>query len=92
MLAFAVLRIIGGVTVARPTFIAALSVHVPQARQDVTTGVMTDIASPVLAGLIPGSGLNDLRIGTSGAIALTDVFVARLPLSQADPESRRPGA
>ena len=90
-LAFAVLCISGGVALARPTFMAALSVHVPRQRQGVVMGAMqslvavTDIASPVLAGLILGFGLYGLWIGAAVAIALAGAVVARTCLPRVDP-------
>lgn len=57
-LAFAVLCVSTGVALARPTFVAALSVHVPRQRQGVVMGAtqslvaLTDTVSPVVAGVI----------------------------------------
>ena len=90
-LAFAVLCVSGGVALARPTFMAALSVHVPRGRQGVVMGAVqalvavTDIASPVLAGLILGFGLYGLWIGAAVSIALAGALVARTCLPRMDP-------
>ncbi|NDW06165.1 MFS transporter [Jiella pacifica] len=89
-LAFAVLCISTGVALARPTFMAALSVQVPQERQGVVMGTMqslvavTDIASPVAAGSILGLGLYGAWIGAVVAIALTGAFIARTHLRRED--------
>lgn len=82
-LAFAVLCVSTGVALARPTFVAALSVHVPRQRQGVVMGsiqslvAVTDIASPVLAGLIVGQGLYGAWTGAVVAIALAGAVIAR---------------
>jgi len=82
-LAFAVLCVSTGVALARPTFVAALSVHVPRQRQGVVMGTIqslvavTDIASPVLAGLVVGQGLYGAWIGAVVAVALTGAAIAR---------------
>lgn len=82
-LAFAVLCVSTGVALARPTFVAALSVHVPRRRQGVVMGsiqslvAVTDIASPVLAGLVVGQGLYGAWIGAVVAVALTGAAIAR---------------
>jgi len=89
-LAFAVLCISTGVALARPTFMAALSVQVPQERQGVVMGTIqslvavTDIASPVVAGFILGLGLYGSWIGAVVAIALTGAFIARTRLRRED--------
>lgn len=89
-LAIAVLCVSTGVALARPTFMAALSVQVPQERQGVVMGTIqslvavTDIVSPVLAGLILGLGLYGAWIGTVVAIALTGAFIARRRLRRED--------
>jgi len=89
-LAFAVLCISTGVALARPTFMAALSVQVPHERQGVVMGTLqslvavTDIASPVVAGFILGLGLYGAWIGAVVAIALTGAFIARTFLRRED--------
>lgn len=87
MLAFAVLCISIGDALAKPTYLAALSVHVPPERQGVVMGTgqalvaATDIASPILAGFILGLGLYGAWIGAVAAIAITGAVIAatRLP-------------
>jgi DHA1 family tetracycline resistance protein-like MFS transporter len=96
-LAFAVLCISTGDALAKPTYLAALSVHVPSGRQGVVMGTgqalvaVTDIASPVLAGLILGWGLYGVWIGAVVAIAIIGAVIAatRLP-RQGDPETTVP--
>jgi len=93
MLAFAVFCISTGVALARPTFMAALSVHVPQQRQGVVMGTaqalvaVTDIISPVLAGFILGLSLYGTWIGAVVAIAMTGAVMARSRLPRVDPET-----
>lgn len=90
-LALAVVCISSGVALARPTFLAALSVHVPQQRQGIVMGTaqslvaVTDIITPVLAGLILGQGLYGAWIGAVVAVALMGAVIARR-LPAADPE------
>ncbi|WP_027994020.1 MFS transporter [Sinorhizobium meliloti] len=86
-LAFAVLCVSTGDALAKPTYIAALSNRVPSDRQGVVIGTgqalgaMTDIVSPVLAGIILGLGFYGAWIGAVVAIALAGAVVAatRLP-------------
>ena len=93
-LALAVLCISTGVALARPTFIAALSVHVPRQRQGVVMGsfqslvAVTDIVTPAIAGAILGQSLYGAWIGTVVAIALTGAVIARSRLPKVDPEAR----
>lgn len=96
-LAFAVLCVSTGVALARPTFVAALSVHVPQQRQGVVMGAtqslvaVTDIVTPVLAGVILGQAWYGAWIGAVVAIALAGALIARSRLPRIDPETRIPG-
>ena len=75
VLAFAVLCISTGDALAKPTYLAALSVHVPPERQGVVMGAgqalvaVTDITAPVLAGFILGMGLYGVWIGAAVAMA-----------------------
>ncbi|MBB5664691.1 MFS family permease [Rhizobium leguminosarum] len=97
-LAFSVLLISTGVALARPTFVAALSVHVPQQRQGVVMGAtqslvaVTDIVTPVLAGFILGQGLYGAWIGVLVAITLIGAVIARSRLPRIDPETKAAGA
>lgn len=97
-LALAVLCISTGVALARPTFIAALSVHVPQRRQGVVMGsfqslvAVTDIVTPAIAGFILGHGLYGAWIGAVLAIAMTGAIIAASRLPRVDPEANATGA
>ncbi|MBY2924894.1 MFS transporter [Rhizobium leguminosarum] len=96
-LAFAVLCISTGVALARPTFVAALSVHVPQQRQGIVMGAtqslvaVTDIVTPVLAGLILGQSLYGAWIGAVVVIALVGAVIARSRMPAIDPETSAAG-
>ena len=87
ILAFAVLCVSTGDALAKPTYIAALSSHVPSDRQGVVIGAgqalgsMTDVVSPVLAGIILGFGVYEAWIGAVVAVALAGAIIAatRLP-------------
>lgn len=91
MLALAVLCVSTGAALARPTFLAALSVHVPRQRQGMVMGAfqslvaVTDIMSPMLAGLIVGQRLYGVWIGAVVTITLVGAGLARgrLPLAEA---------
>lgn len=95
-LAFAVLCISTGDALAKPTYLAALSVHVPSERQGVVMGTgqalvaVPDIASPVLAGLILGWDLYGAWLGAVVAIAITGAVIAaiHLPRGTITPGSR----
>ncbi|WP_234843419.1 MFS transporter [Sinorhizobium meliloti] len=86
-LAVAVLCVSAGDALAKPTYIAALSNHVPSDRQGVVIGTgqalgaMTDIVSPVVAGIILGFGFYGAWIGAVVSVALVGAVVAatRLP-------------
>ncbi|MEV7085643.1 MFS transporter [Streptomyces sp. NPDC093085] len=90
-LALAVLCVSTGVALARPTFMAALSVHVPPDRQGVVMGASqslvaaTDVVTPVLAGLILGARLYEAWIGAVVAIALAAALIARFGLTERRP-------
>lgn len=97
-LAFAVLCVSTGDALAKPTYIAALSNRVPSDRQGVVIGTgqalgaMTDIVSPVLAGIILGLGFYGAWIGAVVAIALAGAVVAatRLPHMVSDGQRVHP--
>ncbi|GGE32344.1 MFS transporter [Agaricicola taiwanensis] len=82
VLAFAILCISTGDALAKPTYLAALSVHVPPGRQGAVMGAgqalvaVTDIVSPVLAGFILGLGFYAAWIGAVVAIAITGAMIA----------------
>lgn len=83
MLALAVLCVSTGVALARPTFVAALSVRVPAERQGVVMGATqslvaaTDIVTPVLAGLILGESLYGAWIAVVMTVAVLGGVLAR---------------
>lgn len=83
MLAVAVLCVSTGVALARPTFVAALSIRVPSERQGVVMGATqslvaaTDIVTPVLAGLILGESLYGAWIAVVLTIAVLGGILAR---------------
>lgn len=87
VLAFAVLCVSTGDALAKPTYLAALSVHVPPERQGVVIGAaqaligVTDIVSPVLGGFILGYALYGVWIGVAVAATLVGatVMIAQLP-------------
>ncbi|QOG07411.1 MFS transporter [Aureimonas sp. OT7] len=92
-LALAVLCVSTGVALARPTFIAALSVHVSPSHQGVVMGsfqslvAVTDIVTPAIAGFILGQNLYGAWIGAVVAIAITGAVIARTRLPKVDPET-----
>lgn len=87
VLALAVLLISTGDALAKPTYLAALSVHVPPQRQGVVLGAaqslvaVADIVSPVLGGFILGYALYSVWIGAAVAMAVAGaiITVIRLP-------------
>ncbi|WP_141589979.1 MFS transporter [Myxococcus sp. AB056] len=92
VLAFAVLCVSTGDALAKPTYLAALSVQVPPERQGVVMGAaqaliaVTDILSPVLGGFILGYALYGVWIGVAMAVALAGVAVTIARLPKSDPE------
>lgn len=91
--AFAILCVSFGDAMARPTYFAALSVHVPQNRQGIIMGTtqsliaVTDIVSPVMAGFILGQALYRLWIGTIIAFVAAAATLAWMRLPRTDPET-----
>lgn len=83
MLAVAVLCVSTGVALARPTFVAGLSVRVPSERQGVVMGATqslvaaTDIVTPVLAGLVLGQNLYGAWIAVVLTVAVLGAVLAR---------------
>lgn len=83
MLAVALLCVSTGVALARPTFVAALSIRVPSERQGVVMGATqslvaaTDIITPILAGLILGESLYGAWIAVVLTIAVLGGVLAR---------------
>jgi DHA1 family tetracycline resistance protein-like MFS transporter len=87
VLVVAVLCVSTGDALAKPTYLAALSIHVPSQRQGVVLGAaqslvaVTDIVAPVLAGFILGYALYSVWIGIATAVAIIGglITVTRLP-------------
>jgi len=87
VLVLAVLFVSTGDALAKPTYLAALSIHVPSQRQGVVLGAaqslvaVTDIIAPVLGGFILGYALYSLWIGLALTVAITGAVIAaaRLP-------------
>lgn len=82
VLALAVLCVSTGDALAKPTYLAAISVHVPPQRQGVVMGAaqslvaVADIVSPVLGGFILGYALYGVWIGIAVAMALAGALTA----------------
>lgn len=91
VLAFAVVCVGAADALAKPTYLAALSVHVPAQRQGVVMGsvqaliAVADAASPVVGGFILGYALYGVWIGVALAVALAGAVVtlARLRVDKA---------
>lgn len=87
VLLLAVFCVSTGDALAKPTYMAALSNHVPLQRQGAVLGAaqslvgVADIASPVLGGFILGYALYGVWIGFAVATAITGALLAatRLP-------------
>jgi MFS family permease len=92
-LALAVLCVSTGDAMAKPTYLAALSVHVPGNRQGVvmgsaqSLGAFTDIASPLIGGLILGQKLYGVWIGLAMGVAAIGAMLAAVKLPATDPET-----
>lgn len=95
LLALAVLCVSTGDAMAKPTYLAALSVHVPENRQGVvmgfaqSLGALTDIASPLIGGLILGHKLYGVWIGLAIAVAAIGAVLTAARLPSTDPETRK---
>lgn len=93
VLAIAVLCVSMGDALAKPTYLAALSVHVSSQRQGVVMGTaqaliaVTDVVSPVLGGFILGYSLYGVWIGAAVAVVLAGVTVTIAGLPNGDPGS-----
>ncbi|WCK05771.1 MFS transporter [Agrobacterium tumefaciens] len=87
VLVIAVVCVSIGDALAKPTYLAALSVHVPSERQGVVLGAaqslvaVADIIAPVLGGFILGYALYSLWISIAVVVAITGAAIAaaRLP-------------
>lgn len=95
LLALAVLCVSTGDAMAKPTYLAALSVHVPENRQGVvmgsaqSLGALTDIVSPLIGGFILGHKLYGVWIGLAIAVAAIGAVLAAARLPSTDPETRK---
>lgn len=82
VLPFAVLCVSIGDALAKPTYLAALSVHVPPERQGIVMGTgqalvaVTDVISPAFAGLILGWSFYEAWIGAVVAVTVIGATVA----------------
>ncbi len=93
---FAILCVSVGDALARPTFFSALSVHAPRERQGIVIGTtqaliaITDVVSPVLAGVLIGQAL--YGVWTGGVVAFVAIAAAiawtRLPPTEPEIEER----
>lgn len=93
VLVLAILCVSFGDAMARPTFFSALSVHAPQERQGIVIGTtqsliaLTDVASPVFAGLLIGQALYGLWTGVIIALVALSAAIAWRHLPAMDPET-----
>lgn len=94
LLALAVLCVSTGDAMAKPTYLAALSVHVPGNRQGVvmgsaqSLGALTDVVSPLIGGFILGHKLYGVWIGLAISVAAIGALLAAVRLPSTDPEKR----
>lgn len=88
MLIFAIVCISIADALAKPTYLAALSVHVSPARQGIVIGTaqaliaIADFISPVLGGLVLGYALYGVWIGIAIAVAIIGLVTAMIYLSK----------
>lgn len=81
-----------GDALAKPTYLAAMSIHVPARRQGVVFGAtqallaLTDVVSPVLGGFILGYALYGVWIGIAVAVALAGAALTISRLPKGDPK------
>ncbi|MDR6820779.1 MFS family permease [Neorhizobium sp. 2083] len=87
MLVLAVLCVSTGDALAKPTYLAALSIHVPSQRQGVILGAaqslvaVADIIAPVVGGFMLGYALYSVWLGIAVTVAVIGALIAlaRLP-------------
>ncbi|ECU6487063.1 MFS transporter [Salmonella enterica] len=88
VLIFAIVCISIADALAKPTYLAALSVHVSPARQGIVIGTaqaliaIADFISPVLGGLVLGYALYGVWIGIAIAVAIIGLVTAMIYLSK----------
>ncbi|EDH6721795.1 MFS transporter, partial [Salmonella enterica subsp. enterica serovar Heidelberg] len=88
VLIFAIVCISIADALAKPTYLAALSVHVSPARQGIVIGTaqaliaIADFISPVLGGLVLGYALYGVWIGIAISVAIIGLVTAMIYLSK----------
>lgn len=96
VLIFAIVCISAADALAKPTYLAALSVHVSSDRQGVVIGTaqaliaIADFISPILGGFILGYALYGVWIGTAIAVAIIGLATAITCLSTRAPIMAKP--
>ncbi|EBB6670729.1 MFS transporter, partial [Salmonella enterica] len=91
VLIFAIVCISIADALAKPTYLAALSVHVSSARQGIVIGTaqaliaIVDFISPVLGGFILGYALYGVWIGIAFTVAIIGLVTAMTYLSKNSP-------
>ncbi len=88
VLVFAIVCISIADALAKPTYLAALSVHVSPARQGIVIGTaqaliaIADFISPVLGGFVLGYALYGVWIGIAISVAIIGLVTAMIYLSK----------
>lgn len=96
VLIFAIVCISIADALAKPTYLAALSVHVSPARQGIVIGTaqaliaIADFISPVLGGFILGYALYGVWIGIAITVAIIGLVTAMTYLSKRSPLIAKP--
>ncbi|EHW7166314.1 MFS transporter, partial [Salmonella enterica subsp. enterica serovar Corvallis] len=91
VLVFAIVCISIADALAKPTYLAALSVHVSPARQGIVIGTaqaliaIADFISPVLGGFVLGYALYGVWIGIAISVAIIGLVTAMIYLSKSSP-------
>lgn len=91
VLIFAIVCISTADALAKPTYLAALSVHVSPARQGIVIGTaqaliaIADFISPILGGFILGYALYGIWIGAAIAVAIIGLATGMVYLSKSSP-------
>ncbi|ELI2096495.1 MFS transporter [Salmonella enterica] len=96
VLIFAIVCISIADALAKPTYLAALSVHVSPARQGIVIGTaqaliaIADFISPVLGGFVLGYALYSVWIGMAISVAIIGLVTAMIYLSKSSPLIAKP--
>ncbi|HAD4822725.1 TPA_asm: MFS transporter [Salmonella enterica subsp. enterica serovar Typhi str. CT18] len=96
VLIFAIVCISIADALAKPTYLAALSVHVSPARQGIVIGTaqaliaIADFISPVLGGFVLGYALYGVWIGIAISVAIIGLVTAMIYLSKSSPLIAKP--